>query len=913
MVEVQDLQLDDVVLLASETEALVCDAVREVSGCISGLMPKSGGTFSGEISAPGVKVEKPEPGAFVSVSASDERMADGFAVTCETDCSRTVYAKDGISVNGEAEDQYLFDESENGIARHKDIPSYDCFATADELECLASEIGCVRDETCSLSSCLTELESTVNASLRNKADKSHKHEIQDITGLAGTALDLSSCSESTTVRLKEKEAAPLAVFNEDGSKTMCVFSGRVSTSVDGQEESYEFFGSGDNSVVRNKSIKDLSESVCAVEKDLATVKEDIVDTVETFGTALEGKQDKLTAGANITIGPDGTISSTGNVTVDTELCEASGNPIANSAVTKRFKDVVTVECVEEQVSTAVDAALSGSGVEAHIQNRSNPHNVTAEQVGTYTKSQQDEKFLPKGGGTMTGNLILSGDAKVTDAEGTEKYQTPLKAGDNITITDGVICATGGGGGGSYVLPVASATTLGGVKVSNDLNGALGVEADGTLKFAFCEVVPRTASDAKGGPVIRVKNDGKEVYGGLGYRYDFCDYGSATLIAGSTTDCADVGCEGVPLSTPSYAGIRLQAYTASNALNGERFTATIFIKPNQLDTYGETKLPFINVMRSYGCYLGSDTLITDRWMNMKYTPKVQGKLIAGDNISLEECGSSAFGDPGCYVISASIPKASATQLGGVKVGAGLSVAGDGTLSVTGGTGGSSGIVVGDGTCEYSGITKLVFAPDSGLLAECCTDDPETAYVRLRSPGGSSGGIVVGVDGNNYCGITTINLCGGSGFSIDRCENCTSMVTIIMEHPCGACDCACSEEFLEKEHLDTNSCSHKVSWDFDSCANFLTVSAANDPASGFLVAEGMKSSNIGRAVRVGTVESCCSVTSDTLYGVAFLCGGTSSTETNAAVGVFRGVLSFFYEGQIFQAEVCNGALNFTQVQQ
>lgn len=41
---------------------------------------------------------------------------------------------------------------------------------------------------------------------------------------------------------------------------------------------------------------------------------------------------------------------------------------------------------------------------------------------------------------------------------------------------------------------------------------------------------------------------------------------------------------------------------------------------------------------------------------------------------------------------SVPIASATVLGGVKVGSGLAVAGDGTLSATGGGGGSSGGIV-----------------------------------------------------------------------------------------------------------------------------------------------------------------------------------------------------------------------------
>ena len=47
-------------------------------------------------------------------------------------------------------------------------------------------------------------------------------------------------------------------------------------------------------------------------------------------------------------------------------------------------------------------------------------------------------------------------------------QDKLVAGDNITISGNVISSTGGGGGGgSYTLPVASDSTLGGVKIGRD--------------------------------------------------------------------------------------------------------------------------------------------------------------------------------------------------------------------------------------------------------------------------------------------------------------------------------------------------------------------------------------------------------------------------------------------------------------
>ena len=67
------------------------------------------------------------------------------------------------------------------------------------------------------------------------------------------------------------------------------------------------------------------------------------------------------------------------------------------------------------------------------------------------------------------NIWLNPDGDSIDALATvaqlEGKQDKLVAGDNITISGNVISATGGGsGGGSYTLPVASTTALGGVMV-----------------------------------------------------------------------------------------------------------------------------------------------------------------------------------------------------------------------------------------------------------------------------------------------------------------------------------------------------------------------------------------------------------------------------------------------------------------
>lgn len=61
-------------------------------------------------------------------------------------------------------------------------------------------------------------------------------------------------------------------------------------------------------------------------------------------------------------------------------------------------------------------------------------------------------------------------------------------GTTITIKNGVISSVGGGGGGSYTLPVATSSVLGGVKVGNNLS----VTADGVLSVGSKVLTTNTA-------------------------------------------------------------------------------------------------------------------------------------------------------------------------------------------------------------------------------------------------------------------------------------------------------------------------------------------------------------------------------------------------------------------------------------
>ena len=93
-------------------------------------------------------------------------------------------------------------------------------------------------------------------------------------------------------------------------------------------------------------------------------------------------------------------------------------------------------------------------------------------------------------------------------------------------------AIAGGGGGSYTLPVASATTLGGVKVGRGLE----VDLDGTLRS------PRVAFDStNGGLVISTPKDSDSDFFSLSLYKDekvFHTRGKMTL-AGAWSDGYDI--------------------------------------------------------------------------------------------------------------------------------------------------------------------------------------------------------------------------------------------------------------------------------------------------------------------------------------------------------------------------------------
>lgn len=111
---------------------------------------------------------------------------------------------------------------------------------------------------------------------------------------------------------------------------------------------------------------------------------------------------------------------------------------------------------------------------------------------------------------------------------------------------------------------------------------------------------------------------------------------------------------------------------------------------------------------------------------------------------------------------SVPIASATVLGGVKVGSGLAVAGDGTLSATGGGGGSTGGIVtlaadltitSANAATYNGKTLSISAPITiTVSAGVAATIPGFGFIVGTLP--ASGALtMIGAGGATINGVTT----------------------------------------------------------------------------------------------------------------------------------------------------------------
>ena len=155
-----------------------------------------------------------------------------------------------------------------------------------------------------------------------------------------------------------------------------------------------------------------------------------------------------------------------------------GFSISNLPTPSANADAATKKYVDDAISGGITPPtgdylpLSGGQMSGNIDMDSNRiTSLGAPTAGTdaVNKDYVDTAvtgFLPTTGGTMTGNISMSGSSKVTQAT------APSENADltNKQYVDQQIAA------GAYTLPVASSSTLGGVKIGENVN----VTDDGTI-------------------------------------------------------------------------------------------------------------------------------------------------------------------------------------------------------------------------------------------------------------------------------------------------------------------------------------------------------------------------------------------------------------------------------------------------
>ncbi len=246
-------------------------------------------------------------------------------------------------------------------------------------------------------------------------------------------------------------------------------------------------------------------SVDGAKLDNIEASADVTDTANVVAA--------LTAGSNITIAGDGTISSTDtNTQLSTEQVQdivgAMVSSNTESAITVTYQDSDgTLDFAHNDTSGASSADLSDGFV---IQD------LTIDTYGHVTgigSVNLDSRFLQLSGGTLTGNIVMSGsetvDGRDVSADGTKldgieasadvtdttNVVAALTAGSNITIAgDGTISSTDT----NTQLSTEQVQDIIGAMVSSNTESGITVtyeDSDGTLDFAVASQTDQNFTNA----------------------------------------------------------------------------------------------------------------------------------------------------------------------------------------------------------------------------------------------------------------------------------------------------------------------------------------------------------------------------------------------------------------------------------
>ena len=317
-------------------------------------------------------------------------------------------------------------------------------ANISTVEALSTEVAANRTATTALTSKVNE-DSEKIASLDTEMDnKANSADVPTNTQFNNLAGEVANKADKTSVYTKA-EADEKFATNVGLNQTLSEYA----TNVELNHVKAELATKADTSSLNDYALK--SEITGLATKEELADYQPIGDYATT--TQLNSKQDTLVSGQNIktingqSVIGEGNIDITGGgtITVDTELSETSENPVQNKVITNALND------------------------KASKTELSNVSTSKADKADVYTKQEVDEKF------TNAQSQInqISTDTAATNAEvqtlKTDKQDT-LVSGTNIkTINGQSLLGEGNIEIQQSELPIASADTLGGVKVGTGLS------------------------------------------------------------------------------------------------------------------------------------------------------------------------------------------------------------------------------------------------------------------------------------------------------------------------------------------------------------------------------------------------------------------------------------------------------------
>lgn len=369
------------------------------------------------------------------------------------------------------------------------------------------------------------------------------------------------------------------------------------------------------------------------------------------------------------------------------------------------------------------------------------------KVGTGLTVSEDGTVAVIGGG---------GGGTYTLTTATRTTLGGVKIGNGINVSsDGTISVstgTGGGGTSTYVLTTASATTLGGVKIGP----GIGITADGTISastatYSLPPATTITLGGVKVGTGISVDVDGtiSVIGGGSGF-----NGGTITnpLIQQNLTDSSSTSSGaiivygGVGIGGNLNSGRHGIIYRGGTFGLPDNYDPGITINNSATDITGITMITS-SAKRTFLASASGTFYISYGTSNV--SPITSASTILKAQSTGEVYIKGKIYSGGYEVSTATLIAATTTTLGGVKIGSGVNVAADGTISVPPGS-----YVLTTATAATLGGIRL----GSGLSATgngTVNVDFPASYVLPAATQSTLGGVIVGTGLNVDAGTISLN--------------------------------------------------------------------------------------------------------------------------------------------------------------